>query len=395
MGSHIVSNENIEREQNSFTFVRMSLAVLVIFSHCYRLGGFDQEPLLTFSHNQSSFGSLAVDCFFIISGLFVVESFIASHSVWRYLWKRVLRIFPAYWVCLMTTAFVFGLIVYYFERGNFCYFQTVENNPLRYVGANWFLIIRQRGIANLFATNPYSLDFNGSLWILKYQALCYLSLVLIGFKSMPKYRRQVFLGLFLFFWWANIFEANIKDIASAIAPEVQALGVPNVFVYFLAGSVFFLYVENIPLKRNLFICLVVAAVLGLRMGLHNVVGPVALPYILLYLGKKLPLGKISKWGDYSYGIYIYAFPIQQTLVFFGINRYGILGYFTLSVLITLPLAIMSWRLIEKPCLGLKALELKSLLSILPTRRKKENGKLKPVLSVESTHGGKTENKHYY
>jgi len=211
---------------------------------------------------------------------------------------------------------------------------------------------------------------------------------------MPKYRRQAFLGLFLFFWWANIFEAKIKDIVSAIAPQVQALGVPNVFVYFLAGSVFFLYAENIPVKRNLFVCLVVAAVVGLRMGLHNVVGPVALPYILLYLGKKLPLRKISKWGDYSYGIYIYAFPIQQTLVFFGINSYGIVCYFALSVLITLLLAIMSWCFIEKPCLGLKGLELNSLLSVLPTRRKDSNGKWNPVLSRKSTNGGEIQDGHY-
>jgi peptidoglycan/LPS O-acetylase OafA/YrhL len=245
----------------------------------------------------------------------------------------------------------------------------VENNPLSYVWANWFLITRQRGIANLFAANPYPIEFNGSLWILKYQALCYLSLILIGLKSTPKYRKQVFLALFLFFWWANVFEGNIRDITSAIVPQFRALGVPNVFVYFLSGGVFFLYVENIPLKRNLFVCLVVAGVLGLRMGLHNVVGPLALPYILLYLGKKLPFREINKWGDYSYGIYIYAFPIQQTLVFFGLSKYGIVWYFTLSLLITLPLAIMSWWLVEKPCLGLKAVGVHSLMSVPLTLQK--------------------------
>ncbi len=107
-------NDAFNPRKNSLTFLRFFLANLVIFSHCYPLGGFGSESLL--GSNKESYGSLAVESFFILSGFLITRSYTTSSSIWRFLWHRFLRIFPGFWICLVVTVLIFAPIIYWSEN---------------------------------------------------------------------------------------------------------------------------------------------------------------------------------------------------------------------------------------------------------------------------------------
>ncbi len=100
----------LDWRQNSFNFLRLALATSVIISHGFELGGFGNDPLFHFSHDIYSIGAVAVDGFFAISGALIVASFINRHSVLGYLWNRFLRIFPAYWLCILLCSIILRML---------------------------------------------------------------------------------------------------------------------------------------------------------------------------------------------------------------------------------------------------------------------------------------------
>lgn len=359
-------SEAFNYQHNSLTFLRFILVMLVIFSHSFILGGFGQDPLKIFSREQASFGSIALNCFFIISGFLTPYSYLSASSVWRYLWHRILRIFPAFWFCLLVAAFIIGPIVYSNEDNRLNevkpgYFQTKLNNPLNYIKANLFLKIGQRGIANLFEKNPYPQDINGSLWMLPYLFGCYLFIAGLGVLNIFNKYRLVVLGFFLILTGVNAFERSIAETVSIVIPRLSGLRVPDLFVYFLAGSIFYIYRDKIMVNLFLFLLSLLISIIGLWLGLFKIFSPLTLTYIVFWLSIKLPLSNFGKWGDYSYSLYLYAFPIQQSLVVFGTNRYGFPAFFFLSMVFTIPLALLSWHFIEKPCSQLKSIASHSVI----------------------------------
>lgn len=351
----------LDQRRNSFTFLRLTFAVLVLLSHSYSLGGFGKDLLYSFSNGQSSLGSVAVDGFFIISGFMVTYSYLNTTSIWRYLWHRILRVFPGYWVCLLVTALIIGAIIHYCQHGNYGYFRSYPNNPLTYIKANLWLTIEQRSIGDLLAANPYPNDFNGSLWVLRHLALCYLILAAFGLLGLLKKHKAILVGLFLCLWAANIFEQYVINTGLILLPKYISFKVPQLLVYFLAGSVFVLQKKRIPFHYSLALAAAGLTLLSWRYGFYNIMCPVLVPYIVIWLAIKLPFKGFDKLGDYSYGIYVYAFPIQQMLCVVGLHNYGKFVYFSVSLLLAMVSAVGSWWLIEKPCLGMKSISMRHLL----------------------------------
>ena len=99
-------------------------------------------------------------------------------------------------------------------------------------------------------------------------------------------------------------------------------------------------------------------------GWLGVIAPVALPYLFLWLACKLPFQRFDARGDYSYGLYIYAFPIQQTLAFFHLQIAGFWTYFLCALLLSTLFGILSYRLIEAPCLRFKNVDPRALFGNL-------------------------------
>lgn len=177
-------------KRNNFDVMRLVLAVAVLFSHCYAIyygmEGIAREPLKILTRGQTDFGALAVNCFFIISGFLILNSFLHSATLKRYLTKRALRICPGFITAFLLSVFVFALL------GNIEYQKTLINwtryfhsIPLKRL-AYEFILFKQPGYSSCFTSLPLPNVVNGSLWTIQYELLCYMALPLLGFLGLLK-----------------------------------------------------------------------------------------------------------------------------------------------------------------------------------------------------------------
>ena len=354
--------QSFSPRHNSLNFIRLVLATTVVVDHAVGLGGFKSDPF-------AQFGPLAVYGFFGISGYLIAAS--AEHNtVGRYLWQRVLRIFPAFWVCLLLTAFLFGLLAWFHQNpgcGVSCYLRA-PLGPLDYLRQNFWLRIDQQGIANTLKDVPFGPAWNGSLWSLFYEFSCYLILAVFAISRLLRHRWLVAIlaaaawGTELIFTWNMGLNAQVNIFNAADATRFLQL-VP----IFLFGTLLYLYRDRVPdsfwLAAASAVLVALSFVIPLDgrdrefgLTLTNVFAP-ALAYLMIWLGIHLPLYKVGARNDYSYGIYIYGYPVTQLLAVWGVYRWGVVGYTSSVVLVTFLFAAGSWWFIEKNVLRLKKIGL--------------------------------------
>jgi peptidoglycan/LPS O-acetylase OafA/YrhL len=358
-----VIGERLSDRHNSLNFLRLALAVMVVLSHAF-VGGFN-DPLLL---NNTSLGTIAVYGFFGISGYLIAHS-ASRHSLGRYLWQRFLRIFPGFWVCLVMTGFFFAAMAWLSQPHpacpsfTSCYLGS-PTGPVDYVFHNFFLRIYQPRIAG----TPAGLlsSWNIPLWTLSYEFLCYLLLAGLAWLGLLRHRLVV-AGLAGGLWVLEIAVAQANPVMSQ---DVWAC--LTLIPIFLTGSLLYLYREKVPDSG------VLALVLGAlflaspwlpfggrfvifreTINAPQVLAPCAV-YAVLWLGLHLPLRRVGARNDYSYGIYIYAFVLQQLLAVWNVQRWGYLAYMSLSILATVPVAVASWWIVERNALKLKRLDVRSL-----------------------------------
>lgn len=348
--------------RNSIGFLRLVLALAVIFAHAFELGGFGNDPIYHLSHNLYSSGALAVDGFFALSGYLITSSYLRLKSLPQFLWHRVLRLFPAYWVYLVVIGLglplLFGVapsvnyILYNFlgPASNLCVI-TIGAwlalfwgwlLDLGHIQEKFFLVKGASSIPPLFSHNPLPDAINGSLWTLEPEFRVYMIIGLLGLLGLL--RKNITLGLLVLVWIGYLFyfrqHPDLRMIASIRLPA-----------HFLAGAVFYFWQP--PLNRTLALVAFAIATIALIGGFYPLVSPLTTVYLLFWLAAVLPFSNIGKSRDYSYGLYIYAFPVQQTIAAYHLNQRGWFIYFLLSLAFTLPLAAASWHLIEKPALKMK------------------------------------------
>ncbi len=239
------------------------------------------------------------------------------------------------------------------------YFQSTTDNPWNYLKTNFFLDIRQFGIANILSDVPFPKIFNGSLWTLTYELKCYLLIAILGVLGILTNYKNLILNLFLFLWLIFILDSVIPGTASKIIPYFADINLLKFLIYFLAGCIYFVYRKNILINKRIFFFSIILIIIGIQNNFYSLIAPFTLPYILFWLAFELPFNfnNFDKYGDLSYGMYIYAFPIQQSLAFYGLNKAGFTIYFILSMLLTIIPALLSYYLIEKPCLKLKYVQI--------------------------------------
>ena len=360
-GSGLSISEALKGTNNSLGLIRLVLASIVIFDHAFPLGGFGQDPFWTLTRGQASLGSLAVAGFFAISGYLITKSGM-SGDVIQFLWRRTLRIFPAYWLVLLVTAFLIGPMIWLFDGKSFWnYFTLGGNGPVHYFTANWTLNIGTYGIHNLLtATTPYGLQvgasaFNGSIWTLIYEWNCYLIiavLVAFGVLRNSKVLVPVIAGFFFVLQIASILNPSAVDL---IFPKLADVHMITLGLTFMIGAVLAIYSKVIPFDNRLGILCGVVLLATLRYGGFSTVGLAAGAYFVMYLAARLPkqLQWIGAKNDYSYGIYIYGFLVQQTIAYFGWYKLGYAPFVAIALIITFGFAWVSWHLVEKHAMALK------------------------------------------
>jgi peptidoglycan/LPS O-acetylase OafA/YrhL len=343
--------------RNNFDFLRFIAASLVIVSHSYYIAlgtaAADlKEPLHTFTHGQLSLGSVGLAIFFVISGFLVTQSYERRAHLAKYLKARSLRIFPALVVVVALSSFVLGPAVTSLRSG--VYFTSSETYSYL---LNVFLVHPRFFLPGVFEHNAYPLAVNGPLWTLRYEFAFYL--VVAGCGLLPLFRGRGRLVVAV---------ATISCILFAtFVPRESVPGViyqvARLYSWFGMGMLLYLYRSRVPLDWRLTLLAVVAIVAAARLGYLDAVFAVAGAYLIVYLAlwPGLPLASWARYGDISYGLYIYAFPVQQTVSYLLGGHPGVGQVLFISFPITVCLAALSWHLVERRALSLKDLSVRSAL----------------------------------
>jgi len=284
--------------------------------------------------------------FFTISGYLITASRFAN-PLGRYLVLRVARIYPAFLVCLVVTAGVFAPVAWAAEGRDWSAFLSTPTTPPAYVLENLALRINAYDVAGTPAAVPYPGAWNGSLWTLYFEFLCYLLVgLLVCLPVVRRHRWLIVVGFALSVAaWATVgaWGAGAYSDLVLLARLLPA---------FLGGAVVQVLIGRVSLRTPLALVAIAGAALLVvavdRWGAQLAAPLVA--YALLWLSTVLPSPAIARRHDISYGVYIYAFPIQQLLVYAGAPGLGLLAYDVLAAFATAAVAVVSWRLVERPAL---------------------------------------------
>ena len=364
--------ERFTATRNSFGLLRLMFSFGVLFAHSWPLGFGLPSPGDSLSAHQSDVGTSSLQGFIFMSGFFIAASG-QRYSVGQFMWRRALRILPGLWVCLIVTALVIAPFVAIYENGSLAGFWTHSDGPFSYITRNWFGSMDQYTISGLLAGTPWGRlnggmgAFDGSLWTLRYEFGCYSLIALLLVTGILRRRPQVVLGIAALGycliirdvlragtlairpqWWGGI--GPFPLLGSFAGTWVLYLG-----FYFILGAAARLYMHRIRMHGGLAVVALVAMVITLRFGGFLLVGVPAFAYLVLYLAVALParLARIGHTRDYSYGVYIYGYPVQQVLVLVGAAQFGEWPFFAFSVVGALALAVPSWHFVERPALSLK------------------------------------------
>jgi len=359
---------SIDFQNNAIGALRLIFAAAVVVSHAYPLGGFGEDFAARWSGNRENLGNLAVAGFFVLSGLLIARS-AARMTFGRFLWHRFLRIFPAFWACLIVTALVFAPLAAAIEhRSSPLLAPWGSDGPLRYLAFNADLTMRQYGISGLLGALAEKGVFDGSLWTLRFEFVCYVAIAVIAAFGILARQRTVFAvgaGLLYVAYAVPIaFQGRLPAPWSfdLLLRGQNRLGA-ELIVYFAAGALAYLYRDRISLRTDLGVTTGVVTLFALRSPAYSLVLPITLSYATLWLAARLPLRNIDRRVDVSYGLYIYAFPLQQLAADAGLAREG-LPFFTLIAMVgALALAALSWFAIERPALRCKGFMIPLLRSI--------------------------------
>lgn len=342
-----------DRKANNFGAIRLGLAFLVILSHSPELvDGNRSRELLTAVFHTLSFGELAVDGFFIVSGYLITASYLHSGSGVDFLAKRVLRIYPGF--VAAAAVCVFGVAPWVGGAVDFGHPEVFR----RFAKVAAFLGVPT--VPGAFAALPYP-SLNGSLWTIRFEFGAYLSALALGSTGLLR-RRRVVLGLTLALLVA---EPVLRLVAEPSLPAFEPYRkfvswnlsvVVRLFGLFFSGACFNLYADRLRFTAKR--AAVTAAVLCVSMfsiWLAHVAVATLGAYLLFYLAEHVDSSMLSRVGaknDISYGVYLYAWPLQSMIIWFH-PQVSPWTVFLVTTCAILPVAYLSWKCVEQPAIRLK------------------------------------------
>jgi len=325
--------------KNSFDLLRLLAASLVLYSHQYVLLGVVEPSFF----GLTTLGGAGVSIFFFLSGLLVWTSWARDPDLWRFFLKRSLRIFPALWVAVLVSVFLFGPAV-----SSFDFWDYFESSETREYLNNAILFVRY-DLPGVFEENPFPNAVNGSLWTLPAEFLCYVSVAVVGSLALM-HRSGLVCGLFLALLAA---EFGSHYFGSHLAANFEMAA-------FFWWGVWYGYMSSdsvAKLKLNWLIT-VAGVLVFLSLGTRGVdrTGMLVFAAALVMLAQRWTGGArvTDPIGDLSYGMYIFAFPVQQWLAQSASDHERSFGLMLMvAFALTASLSYVSWHLIEKRALRFK------------------------------------------
>lgn len=332
---------DFDMRDNGFDTIRLIAAYAVIVSHAFPLTD-TPEPL--FELTGQTIGSLAVCIFFMISGYLIPASLIRG-TLWRYVVKRARRIMPALIAAVLICAFVLGPLATTLALP--AYLASLET--WRFVGNILFLPVGY-DLPGVFEGHPIE-AVNGSLWSLKFEVACYVFVPIA--MAIAGFRKLAVIGALA----ASFVIVQVVDPQGG-GGRYHVHMLAYLFQFYGVGMLFFLFADRIPVLNGAAWAALAITVASAFTPFFTQVAAILGSYALIVFAYRSPqwFRKVTASGDISYGVYVYAFPIQQLLVpvTIGFVLGGAEAGWLANAAITLPLVsiagVASWLLIEKPAL---------------------------------------------
>ena len=338
--------------KNNLNLIRMIAAFMVLISHAVPIGLGTDVPEPFQETLGFTMGRVAVYAFFAISGYLILQSWERRSSFWHWASARGLRIFPGLFVALVFTAFILGPLMTTLTRE--AYFATGE--PWSYVFTNLTLVKSVNTLPGVLAHTPHPLQINASLWTLLYEVIGYAAVAVAGVFGFTRRGKA--------FWFTVIgylgFYA-LSTIAIWLVPEHDVLEqlrirqLRELSFPFFVGMLFFVYRHHLPMSFVGALGLMGVAAAFLDTLIFDEVFIIALTYWVFWLGfciRRRSILRYNRLGDFSYGFYIYAYPMQQ-MVAWALGEHDPWINVVMAAPLTLACAILSWNLVEKPALERK------------------------------------------
>lgn len=333
-----------ERFQNNYDFLRIVAAVCIILFHSFGLlGRSAEEPLARISGGKMNFAFVGLCLFFCISGFLIAKSAVKSVSILSYLWKRFLRIQPLLVVTCICTVFILGpafthlsLKAYFSDSHTYSYFRNVlPMFGLQFTLPGVFTRLPEKGV-------------NGSLWTLIVEERMYILLTVLFLYKKDK---AVYFVILIFL--LNIFYfVNRYFFYGEIVPYFSGSAFYYALLFLNSAA---LYMLNFRFRNHLLLTVLVTVtvcLIGLEFLKIDFMYLIAVPVLVNSVAHiKGKTNSIGKHGDFTYGSYVFSFPVQQILISAGVFNPYLL--FVLTIMIVFPMAVLSWNFVEKRFLMLK------------------------------------------
>jgi len=328
---------------SGFDYLRIFLALSVVCWHSVVITygyQFQGEVWLDPKYRLAAAGILPA--FFALSGFLVAGSLERSRTLASFLYLRIIRIFPALVVEIMLSALLLGPLMTKFSPAQYFHDPVFYHYFFNCIGDIHYKL------PGLFLANPATGLVNGQLWTVPFELECYIFLAVLavlGITRAPKFFLLVVAALILF---------GIFDYVRGQDRSAESLHGHQLILCFLIGVALYNFREFVPYSRGLALAAFAASMLAFWIPGGGLLAPLPVSYLTIFLGLTNPRkAALLETGDYSYGIFLYGFPIQQAVVATGLVPLN--GWITLLVAVPFVafVAFCSWHLCEKHVLKLK------------------------------------------
>lgn len=346
----LMTSEGSEHE-NNFDMMRICFASIVLLSHSPELldGNRDRE-LLTAVFHTISFGELGVDCFFILSGFLITSSWHRDPSILNFLSKRVFRIYPGYITAFVISVCVVGALG---AKSLTTYWHGLNPAAL----ARQVALLRPPSTPPTFTQWPYPV-VNGALWTISYEFICYLIIPALGVSGLLARRRlPALLWAITLLGFAAFRVSRFHDPRTGSIEGGPIITLIRFLPMFLSGMCIYHYrLYKYDPSKKLLVALFVILLVALN---EKVTAEIAIAsvgaYLLIWFGHlRIKLHIFRRIPDFSYGIYLYGWPLQKLIISSQLTR-DPMQVFAISWVLAVLAGYTSWFLVEKPSLQIRHL----------------------------------------